>query len=257
MNKKAVAILIGSVIVTTALFLLPKWLLEWKQNMTQMSMQNDLAAQLSSSEKMNLMAKLQLLSDEQVQMVHFEIPYEQEQEAKKILLEEISMLHSLGYTGGGITWDELLAEPYSVVSCVIVDADRVLRAYQIEMPSVMVLIDVQTHKILLIASTMASWERAEDALNMTENGVLLSMQTLKAFAKYYGFSVEDALVSDDYRKKENGWAIVSANFVNEEAESVGFGLNFSYQSVWWGSLSDEIMDAERTASEEVWEFDAN
>lgn len=253
MKRKTLMILLPSLVLVLALFLLPKWLLYRQQSTIDTRKSADLTAQLAASEEMDLMAKLQLLADSKVQTVQLEITDEQAQEAKTILKQEVETLHKLGYyAGGSIAIDELLSDKMSVVSMVYIDAQRVLRVYRIESVSATAIVDIQTHKILSIGSNIAAWERAEDALNVTsDNGKLQSMKTLEILAKYYGFALEHALVSSDYRGKDNGWAIVSGYFVNEASERVGFCLNFiiNYEYIYWGAASEELMNAERAIEE--------
>ncbi len=252
MKKKTVTVFLLALLVILALFLLPKWLLYRQQSAINTVKSSDLTAQLATSEEMDLMAKLQLLADSKVQMVQLEITAEQAQEAKTILTQEIAALQKLGYySGGSIAIDELEGEDMSVDSLVYIDAQRVLRVYRIETVSATAIVDIQTHKIMSIGSKVAVWERAEDALNVTDDGMLLSMKTLEILANYYGFKLEEALVSADYRGKENGWAIISGYLVNEESERVGFCLNFNidYEYIAWGAASAELMDAERAAAE--------
>ncbi len=243
---KKILIVVTIITLIAVIFALPKWLLFGQQNSEKTAVRSDLTAHLALSEEMDLIDKLLILADDEVQTVHLELAVEEVSEVRSILREELENLRKLGYRGGGIDLDELEADSGIIESIVFIDAQRILRVYRVETVGAVTLIDMQTHKILSIVSHLAAWERAADALNMIQDDVLLSMQSLEAMAKYYDLMIEEPTVIKESFDSRTQWSLVSAYFVNAEGERIVYGLNFNmdYDYIFWGTVGEERMTAE-------------
>ncbi len=240
--------------VLVAAYLLPRQLLRYEQNRTAQIIQTeDLSEALSLNYNMTLAEKLQLLTQEDIKIAVFEMSAEEKETVISIMEQELTKLREIGFEDTARMFDVLESDAYfEVCNVVYIDAERILRAYQVSHGEVFVIMDADSGKILRLTAYDAYWERAESALNSQVKGQTLVMQDLQAWAKYYEMQLSDSRMSHSYIGKEHGWAIVSAYFTDEKGSEVCFALNFDMRGgvILWGAVEEKLLAIEREIAEE-------
>ncbi len=184
---------------------------------------SDLSEQLTLTQEIDLIDRLAMLMDPNVRAVGLEVTEEQAKQAYEILLAELDKLRRCGYQTVPSYLEEFNTCEF-VNEIVFVDRMHVMRVYEIHSATAYAVIDQQSHKILKIGSSVAPWDRANDALKSTDGKEPLIVLTLQAFADYYGLEFQDAKTWEEIVLNEDISTLRAGLMLDDDGDSVKFGL---------------------------------
>lgn len=256
MKIKQFVMIAAVIAVLLASYILPRQMLRYERDRAMQIVQTEnLSEALSLNYNMTLAEKLQLLTQTDTQTVVFEMSTEEKANVISMMQQELMELKEIGFADTAMMIDVLLEsdENFEVYNVVYIDAERILRAYQVLQSELFVVMDVDSGKILKITAYDACWERAEAVLNSQTKGETLALRDLESWAKYYEMQLVDSKISHSYLGKDHGWAIASGYFVDEKGSRVCFAINFDIRDgvILWGAVEEELLVAEREAVEEI------